>query len=186
MRRAWVIAIVLCIGACGGTPNAVEVPRRDVPFDLARSGSPGTSDETVHAIPLYFVEGGRLFPVLRNVDALEPLPAAALRALLAGPSDREQRLSITTAIPSTARSLGVSVSNGVATVDMSGEFEDPAPSDEVRLRVAQVVWTLCHEANIHAVTFMIDGSPISVVTGRGTPAAHPVQPADYQEVAPVP
>jgi spore germination protein GerM len=80
----------------------------------------------------------------------------------------------------------VSVFDQIAEVDLSAEFQGPAPPEVILLRVAQVVWTLVGRPGITAVRFVIDGQPVSVPTDRGTPIDRPVTAPDYASVAPPP
>ena len=62
--------------------------------------------------------------------------------LLAGPNPLEARAGVTTVIPAGTRLLGLTISKGVATVDLSSEFESGGGSASMFARLAQVACTL--------------------------------------------
>jgi hypothetical protein len=115
----------------------------------------------------YFFLGGKpgsagLVPVLRDVPQSNATAAAAMNALLAGPTARESAASpaVTTMIPAGTRLLGLSIEDRVAAVDLSGEFEAAGSSASCLGRLGQVVFTLTQLANVSSVDFRLDGRPV--------------------------
>src|SRR4051812_18060442 len=107
------------------------------------SGSPGAS--TI-VRGYFFLDGPQgsagIVPVLRDVPATKAIATAAMTALLGGPTSQEQSSRISTVIPAGTQLLGLTIANGVATVDLSREFESGGGSASVLGRLAQVVYTL--------------------------------------------
>jgi len=127
-----------------------------------------------------FVDNAGLVPVLREIPKTKAVGAAAMEALLAGPNDDElgARPAMYTDIPDGTRFLGLTIDAGVATVNLSKEFESGGGSANVLGRLAQVVYTLTQFPSIETVQFQLDGQPIEVFSDAGY-ADHPVGRADY-------
>jgi hypothetical protein len=175
--------------ACGRPSGAVEIPAGDLPFGVQRSASPSASPSPQpseqNTFAIFLVTGDRLVQVERNLAGAVPTPNTVLQALLQGPTLTERASQVDTAIPFQTRMLTVQVLDQVAEVDLSAEFQTPAPPHEVLLRVAQIVWTLVRIPGVTAVRFAIDGDPITVLTDRGIPVSRPVTAPDYASEAPV-
>ena len=125
-----------------------------------------------------------LFVVHRTQPATRAVGAAALEALLAGPSDQEVNGDVATAVPAGTELLGLDIADGVATVDLSSEFEAGGGSRSIRLRLAQVVFTLTQFPTVKRVLFRLDGEPVDVFSGEGLVLDEPVTRADYDELVP--
>ena len=187
MRHVWfrtgLAFLVVATSACGRPSGPVEIPPEDLPFSLRRPPGAGQPTSESEKFVVFFVRQGRLAAVRRVSSSDGSDARATMRALLEGPR-RDERERITSQIPSRTSVLGVRVVNFIAEVDLSAEFQTPAPPDAVLLRVAQVVWTLVRLPNVTAVRFLIDGEPISVVTDDQTVVDRPVTAPDYLTVAP--
>lgn len=119
-----------------------------------------------------------LVPVLRTVPKSKATAKAAMTALLAGPSAKERAavLPIKTLIPAGTKLLGIEISGGLATVDLSADFATFSPEDawdsgmfELRGRLAQVVYTLTQFTTVDRVDFKLEGKPITVLYGMAEP-----------------
>jgi hypothetical protein len=84
-----------------------------------------------------------LVPILRQISSTPAVARAALTALLEGPlaAERNRIHPISTAIPSGTRLLDVAIAGGVATVDLSREFESGGGSGSSFGRLGQIVYT---------------------------------------------
>jgi hypothetical protein len=138
----------------------------------------------------YFVLGGEpgtagLVPVLREVPRSTAVAKAAVTALLAGPTRAESadRL-ISTAIPDRTTLLSVVAKNGVATVNLSTQYDSGGGSASMQYRLAQVVYTLTQFATIKSVVFQIDGETVTVFGSEGIVLDGPVGRADYVDQLP--
>ncbi|WP_369222343.1 GerMN domain-containing protein [Streptomyces sp. R39] len=160
---------------------APTTPGAGVPTPSASGGTGSVAKQVRTAV--YFLHGEQVSPAPRTVTA--PATAtAAVRALLNGPSRFEQNRSRTTAIPSGTKLRSLTVRNHVATVDLSGRYDDGGGSLSMRARLAQVVFTTTRFATIHSVRFELDGKPVKHFGGEGIVLSGPVGRADFEDLAP--
>jgi hypothetical protein len=131
-----------------------------------------------------------LVPVLRTVPKSTATATAAMKALLAGPSAKERAavLRIRTLIPAGTKLLGIEISGGLATVDLSAQFASLSPDDawdggvfSLRGRLAQVVYTLTQFATVDRVNFKLEGKPVKVFTSEEVVLTKPVTRATYRD-----
>lgn len=94
----------------------------------------------------------------------------AMEALLAGPSTLERELGMGSQVPAGTRLLDIDIANGVATVDLSREFESGGGSLSMTTRVAQVVYTLTQYDTVDRVTIRLEGKEVDAIGGEGVPA----------------
>jgi hypothetical protein len=129
--------------------------------------------------------GPFLLPVAREVPSTVAVARAAVEQLLAGPTsaERDSVPAISSAIPSGARLLGLTIGGDVATVDLSSEFAATDDSAAVAQRAAQVVFTLARFDSVAEVVFRQDGEPVSIQIGDGQLVDRPVGIHDYLEFA---
>lgn len=171
--RSFPVAGLLLAVLVGGCGPAGDLESRPVPTTPA----PSTT------VRVYFYLGGEpgsdgLVPVERSVKDADPI-AGAMTALLAGPTSAEGvDRTITSAIPTGSRLLDVTVAGGVATVDLSREYESGGGSLSMFVRIGQVVFTLTQFPEIQAVDFRIEGRPVTVFGSEGITLDHPQTRAD--------
>jgi hypothetical protein len=131
-------------------------------------------------LKIWLVQGKGLVQRNRAHPKTVRVAAAALQELLAGPTQGERSGSaITTSIPRGTRLLGVGIDKGVATVDLSSQFQAGGGSGSLQLRLAQVVYTLTQFPTVKKVRFELDGSPVNVLSNQGIVVDHPVGRSDY-------
>jgi hypothetical protein len=94
------------------------------------------------------------------------------------------RPAMFTAIPDGSRLLGISIENGIATVNLSREFESGGGSASIFARLAQVTFTLTQFSSVKSVLFELDGKPVSLFSGEGLILDHAVGRADYYDQYP--
>jgi germination protein M len=196
--KSWLISatFVALVAACGDggsspasatpTPSATAAPSPSAtPTD---PGSPApTAEPTPGQISLkaYFLLFGNvdgptpLVPVHREVDRTVAVARAAMEQLLAGPTEDERAHdlrvgTIGTQIPEGTRLLGLDVADGIATVDLSGEFAsgdiDGDERESWATRLAQVTFTLTQFPTVESVRFLVDGKPGKAIEGHeGSP-----------------
>jgi len=99
-----------------------------------------------------------------------------MHELLDGPSasERSASPSISTTVPAGTELLGISIKDGVATVDLSGAFESGGGSASTLGRLGQVVYTLTQFPTVDTVAFRIDGRPVAVFGSEGIVLDGPV------------
>jgi hypothetical protein len=165
------VALAAVVVACGAAPPATDgVPSRAAPTQLS--------------VP-YLLEGEHVTPVARQVPRTRGVGAAAIRALLRGPTAAEGRAGLTSAVPDGTRLLGLTIRGGVATIDLSRRFESGGGTLSMRARVAQVVFTLTRFATVRRVAFRLDGRAVTSIGGEGVIVSPPVARADFKDLSPV-
>lgn len=132
---------------------------------------------------VYFVQAGKLSPAPRSVTA-PSTAAGALRALFAGPNAYERAHGRGTAIPSGTALRSITVRSGVATVDLSGRYDDGASGASARQRLAQVVFTATRFPGIVSVRFALDGKPVTAFGAQHIALGRPVGRAAFEDVSP--
>jgi hypothetical protein len=80
--------------------------------------------------------------------------------------------------------LGLSVENGIATVDLSSEFESGGGSMSVFVRLGQVIYTLTQFPTVETVAFEIEGQPVTVFSSEGIVLDGPVGRDAYADLLP--
>jgi hypothetical protein len=124
--------------------------------------------------------------VYRETTAGEDAPGAVMEALLSGPTADEQagKPSISSAIPEGTSLIGVEVEGTLASVDLSGEFDDGGGSFSMFARLAQVVYTLTRTDGIDQVEFLIEGEPVTVFSSEGIELDGPQERSDFYDQLP--
>ena len=185
-----VCALVVAAGAAGwflasGSQHAVSLGE---PLPAATTGRPAQltgSLPSSSSFEVWFAHGGRLVEVLRAHRATPRVATAALRAVLAGPTSAERASGIQTAIPAGTRLVAIAIADGVANVDLTGDFQAGAGSRDLELRLAQVVYTATQFPSVKAVRFKLNGAPLHVLTDSGSVVDRPVGRSAYGSLAPV-
>ncbi|HET9851647.1 MAG TPA: GerMN domain-containing protein [Candidatus Limnocylindrales bacterium] len=177
-------------GGASPRPSGPAFPS-DTPAAPGDTPAPGPTDAGTTTVRAYFflgsfVDNAGLVPVLREIPKTQAVGAAAMRALLDGPNDDElgARPAMYTTVPEDTRFLGLRIDDGIATVNLSREFERGGGSASVLGRLAQVVYTLTQFPTIHGVSFELDGDPVTVFSGEGVVLDAPVDRADYADQLP--
>lgn len=186
MKRVAVGVAALVLAASCASEGLTLLPDSELPQDVYGSPRP-TPAETPEQLPrtglVYLVREDRLHPVRSRLPGTaRSLPEALLLALLgARPED-----GATTAIPPETVPNAVEVEGNIVTVDLSEEFERPAPIREQALRIAQVVFTLTGpDSGILAVQFRIDGVSRRVIGDVNLSVQdRPVSRGDYGQFRP--
>lgn len=181
--RAMAALALLVAGACARS-EPIAVPPERVPFPLSRAAAPNQAERRFLEFRVALVRRGRIAYVARETFTRVGDAETAVRSLLTGPLPEERRVGIRTEIPLTTGFLGVSVVEGIATVDLTQEFQQAGSSISFLLRVAQVVYTLAALEDVVAVRFAVDGGFVNVPTDHGRPEAAPVGINDYDRFRP--
>jgi lipoprotein-anchoring transpeptidase ErfK/SrfK len=104
-------------------------------------------------LKVWFLQGEQMV----SVDRPGSTPEEAVQALLAGPTADERKLGFRTYIPFTTELNDVTVSNGLATVDVSLDFALGGDAPGLTARVSQLVHTLVGIDGATRVQLLIDG-----------------------------
>lgn len=172
-----------------GSPLPTQPPATSPPDPSVPSESQPPAGRTV--VRAYFHLGGDtstegLVAVLREVPETQAVARAALEQLLLGLQGREtfDGAGLSTAIPEGTELLGISIEDGVATVDLSGEFASGGGSASAMMRLAQVTYTLTQFPTVQSVSFKLDGRPVTVFGSEGIVLDGPVARDDYLDLLP--
>ena len=166
------------------------VPPASAPPSGAPSATPEPSTTEKMIVRGYFILAGELgteglVPYLFEVPKTQAVARAAMEKLLAGSAiQRDGYAAISTAIPAGTRLLGLSISGGIATVDLSGEFEAGGGSRSTLARLGQVVYTLTQFSTIGAVLFQVDGRTVTTFGPEGIVLDGPQTRADFPDQLP--
>jgi germination protein M len=209
-----ILATAAVVGACGGSSGplgTVPQPSQSPEPSVAQgspditpapssepSGSPTGSSSPASPTPApsgttivraYFWLGGLpgsdgLVAVLREVPGTKAVATAAVNQLLAGPTADESGRSISTAVPEGSQLLGLSIEGGVATVNLSSEFESGGGSASVLTRLGQMVYTLTQFPTVKSVVFQIEGQTRTTFSSEGVVLDKPATRADYVSLLP--
>jgi len=190
---ALVFALVLALlaaGVAGCARNDETTPARPSESETStEGGSAEESGDDDGALPLtsdvkaYFMNGEKVTPVSGTATG-KGVAAAAMELLLAGPSSKQAEQGLTSSVPVGTKLRGVTIDNGVATVDLSPEFSSGGGTLSMTSRVAQVVFTLTQFPTVTSVRFEIEGEPLDVLGGEGIILDHPRTRADEEQFAP--
>jgi hypothetical protein len=189
MRRVLVLAAVVAVlaggcsnprsGTLGAAPTVASSGQPSSGPSAAPAGTlatpPGSTTPATGADParpgtitiqLWFTREGRLGPTRRTRPATVATSRLALTELTAGPSRDEERAGLTTGLtPDTGFSIE-GISGGVETVRFGPSFY-AGGSAAVRLRQAQVVYTLTQFPSVSRVRLTGDGQATGTPVGRG-------------------
>lgn len=162
--------------------------------DAGKRTSGGNETETT-SIRLYFMAPGGgtparsepfLVSVHRDIPSTPGIARASLAELVDGPSGADKDLidGISSAVPTDTLVLGINIDNGLATVDLSREFESGGGSFSMFSRLAQVVYTVTQFPTVDEVEFRLDGEPVTVFSGEGIVLDGPASRADFVDLLP--
>jgi Sporulation and spore germination/Immunoglobulin-like domain of bacterial spore germination len=173
-----------------GSPDVTPGPSGPSASPGGPSASPDPSAPGTQVVRAYFVLAGGmagsegLVATLHEVEATKAVATAAMNALLAGAPLGDRYRSVSSAIPAGTRLLGLTIRDGVATVDLSGQFGSGGGSSSVLYRLGQVVYTLTQFPSVTSVLFRVDGQPVTVFSSEGIVLDGPVGRADFEDQLP--
>ncbi len=169
------LSLLPVLAGCGGAESSAE---QSTTVPTATGGTTTTSQAQM-TVAAYFLRDEKVAVAHVQVPKSDGVARASMEALLAGPKD-----GLATAIPDGTKLLGVTISDGVATVDLSEEFGSDGGSSSMQARLAQVVYTLTQFPTVDSVAFEIDGEPVTSLGGE-VMVDRPQTRKDYEEQTPV-
>jgi germination protein M len=193
--------IGLLSAACGGV-GAVQVsPLDDNPSpntsrpsttpDKSPTTDPSSTPSVTPPPPtgtltvqVWLTLGEHLFPATRTQAGTVAVGKAALTQLLAGPTSHELAAGVGSTIPADTKLLDLNIQDGVATVNMNGAYDDGGGSLSMRMRLAEVVYTISQFPSVQGVDFQLDGKPVAVFSGEGIVLDHAQTRADFEDLLP--
>ena len=167
----------------GSSPSPTTVPSVE-PSASTPMKSPSASPGETMIVRTYFILDGApgsegLVPTLAEVPKSTGVASAAMTALLAGVPSGDGYSTVSTAIPAGTGLIGLTIKNGIATVDLSTEFDSGGGSASQQYRLAQVVYTLTQFTSVKSVVFQIEGQTVTVFGSEGIVLAGSVGRADF-------
>ena len=135
-------------------------------------------------VQVWLTQGEHLFPATRTQAATVAVGKAALTQLLAGPTSPERGAGVGTTIPAGTKLIDLNIQDGVATVNMNGTYDDGGGSLSMRMRLAEVVYTITQFPSVQGVDFQLDGKAVDTFSGEGIVLDHPQTRVDFEDLLP--
>jgi hypothetical protein len=172
MKRLLVLLVVLTAGCApaksgslGAGPTGLTVPSESpsaapVPVEAPSDPPSVTTDGgRTLTIQVWFHRDGKLFATTRTRPVTQNTSNLALTELAAGPSTVETSAGVATSFAIRTRFdiKGISA-DGIETVSFPASFYDGEGAG-LRMRQAQVVYTLTQFRSVKSVRFLSDGAP---------------------------
>jgi germination protein M len=166
-------------GSPAGSPGATAKP----------TASQTTAPVKTMVVRAYYVLDGKpgvegLVPTLRVGPETTGVARAAMEALLDSDPITEDYASVATAIPSGTQLRGLSIKNGIATVDLSRDFESGGGSASMFYRLGQVTYTLTQFSTVRAVLFQVEGRTVTTFGSEGIVLEGPQARTDFEDQLP--
>jgi hypothetical protein len=182
-RTVFVIAAVaLALSACADRRDGSLGPGSD---EQPNPTASPTDEQSTLTYEVWFAGSeGWLFVSKRTAKPEPGVGRMALESLLAGPSEVERAAGVFTAVPEGTELLGLDIDDGIATVDLSSQYEQGSGSYAEFLRLAQVVYTITQFETVQRVNFQIEGKPVEVFGGHGILLDRPRARRDYRDYLP--
>jgi spore germination protein GerM len=177
-----VLATLLLVG-CGvsSQQQATRIEPDDVPFGLLEDQPTTTVIQAGRDVTVYLRSADRLVPVQRSVNSDAGLDEL-LSQVITGPTEIEESLGVTTAVPS--GTIGsVETAGGTAAVDLADSFGDIRSRDQI-FALGQIVYTLTGQPGIGSVRFTVDGEDVIVPLSDGRQSDDPLSRDDFDAIAP--
>ena len=140
------------------TPSTSPPPGSPSP---SVSPSPSPTQAQSMTYELWFTYDGSLFVTHRTEPFTPAVGTRALEALFDGPTSAERAADVGTTINPGTRLHGLTIQDGVATVDLDGTFVGQETPAIAVGSLAQVVYTLTQFDRVQGVVFEIDGRPLT-------------------------
>ena len=174
-------ALAVAVAGCG-SEQAVSLGKPT--SSTSTSGEKTGSVPTLLALQVWFTRDDGLVAVRRTQQPTPLVATAAIDSLLSGPTAGERVMGYASAVPTGTKLLGIAIRDGVATVDLTSEFQAGAGSRSMQMRLAQVVYTLTQFPTVQKVRFHLDGRPVNVFSSEGIVLKTPVGRDAYSDLLP--
>ncbi len=181
-------ALALALSSCSPGPGAGPAPVSSPAASPATGNVPTDSASArTREVDIFFItnNASNAIAVTRSVPDTPDVAANAIVTLIDGPTVEDSDAGLTSAVPGDARLLGLAVDGGLATIDLSREFEAGAGSATMFGRLGQVVYTLTQFPSITQVQFKLDGQPVTVFSNEGILLEDPVTRSDFASTLPL-
>lgn len=187
-RRMLLAVCALLLGtavlaACGvsSQEEATRIEPEDVPFGLLEDQPTTTAVDAGRTTAVYLLSSDELVSVDRRIPTDATLDEL-LSLVITGPTEVEQSLGITTAVPA-GTLASVDTGSGIAEVDLTSAFGDIRSREQI-FALGQIVYTLTGQPGIGAVRFTVEGEDVTVPLSDGTSSDDPLSRDDFEAIAP--
>jgi len=150
-------------------PSTVSTPATSVPSPVSTT----TTAPAMTDVKVYFLRGERLAIAHREVEGVATL-RGALAELLTGPTSEELGAGLHSEIPAGTALLDVNLTDAIATIDLSEDYDAGGGTLSMTARIAQIVFTATQFDNSDQVLFWMNGQPIDFFGGEGIVLDEPV------------
>jgi germination protein M len=165
------LTALIVFAACTGSDTKTVTVERTVTETTAST----VPNEAPAALTVFFLRDGKVAPATRSTVVGSDLPAAAVQALLEGPTPND--VGYATAIPESIEAGSTEVAGDTVIVGLIPEPKDPAAR-------AQIVYTLTALPNVKRVSFG-GGNPVGrKAFEKQTPAILVESPLPGEQVEP--
>lgn len=181
------VALLLAVAACGDNVDETTSSTASPPTSAATAVTPTTSPTTAPPatvgpttpptitspptgdfVSVFFPVDGLIAPVARLVPPGQDPATVAVTELLRGPSaDEVAGTPPMWQVVDGAELVGVTVADGVATVDISEEFDSPTGTSGELMRLSALTYTLTDLPEVDEVVLLIDGKRLQYFGGHG-------------------
>lgn len=178
-------ALAAVVSACGLPTDTRARPVEQAKLPPLLAAPTGTAAEpstslagTIHtAYAVWYIGAGQLVPAERMLELGAPY-AELIEVLAAGPTEEETTTEGWRSVVAAGTVVGVSLSGGVATIDLAPTFSEVAAADQI-LGVGQLVLTITEYPGIGQVRLTIGGEPIKIPLPDGTQVGRDVARDDF-------
>ena len=189
MKTLLALLGLLAVGAVGfalvgcGSDEAVSLGKPQSTTTATAPKQTGTQPSKL-SLEVWFSRDNGLVAVRRAHAPTQLVATTAMKALLDGPTAEERSAGLTSAVPPGTRLLGIGIRDGLATVDLTSEYQSGGGALSMQTRLGQVVYTLTQFPTVQKVRFRLDGEPVNVFSSEGIVLSHPVGRSDYADLLP--
>ena len=162
-----IVVVTAALAGCGIPED--DVPRVLGPVLPTPSPTPTPAPATTQQFDVYLIQNNQLSPVSREVP-VDLRVNDLIDQLAALPSEAESEQGLTSAVPNLTTLVATPPpigDDGVATIDLNAGSLDTLGGDELRLALAQIVWTFTESGSIDGVVIQIEGESRPWPTSEG-------------------
>ena len=177
------LVVALLATSCNGDDEAAE-PKPDDGTTTAGEQDPSPEPTETNVLEtlvlqVWFHDGETLAVNYVTRPVSPAVGRESLDALLDGPPQ-----GFETQVPAGTELLDLVIEDGIATADLSSEFESGGGSLSVRMRLAQLVFTLTQFPTVKGVLLELDGEPVSAFSGEGYVIDKPLRRKNFEDLSP--
>lgn len=166
-----------------GEEHAEQEPAENYNVEEKEPAAEDTSVRMRETVLYYKDDKGYLIPVMREIEWEEGIARAALKRIIEGSKGIEviQNAELYPTIPIGTRTLGLTIRDGLAKVDLSGEALGCQDAKDEELMIKSIVYTLTEFNTVDRVQFMFDGKILETLE-YGTRVDEPISREDINLV----